>query len=211
MTPPFQPRGNELLFMRLFRLISGNNQRAELARIAKEICLQLPNELFTELEGFYEDDAEEEDSDTKIGALLKETLPSWHEVAQHVGDYYWDMLDRALGNDLADWSAILGGWSGDDNDESLIDSLIESVRFYSDLYPGFKPDWDTDAVQDFLYDWRSRFFDRLIFLAESKGLGARIRVDPNNSLTDCEAVKQQLTLTTFSDCSTHLRTIKTIR
>jgi hypothetical protein len=176
MTPPFQP--------------TGNSQRAELARFAKEICLQLPNELFAELEGFYEDDAEEEeeeDSDTKIGALLKETLPSMHEVAQHVGDYYWDMLDRALGDDLADWSKILGGWSGDDNDESLIDSLIESVRFYSDLYPGFKPDWDTDAVQDFLYDWRSRFFDRLIFLAESKGVGAKIRVDPNNSLTDCEA------------------------
>ena len=169
MDPPFQPRGNELFFMRLFRLLSRNSQRTELAGLAKEICLRLPNELFSELEGFYDDDAEaEEDSDTKIGALLKETLPSWHYVTQHVGDYYSDMLNRALGDDLVDWSKILGGWTGDDDDESLIDSIIESVWFYSDLYPGFKPDWDTDAVQDFLYDWRSRFFDHLIFLAESE-------------------------------------------
>jgi len=167
MATPFQPRGKESLFMRLFRLLSGYSQRAELARLAKEICQQLPSKLFAELEEVDEDD----DSDTKIGALLKETLPSWHEAAQHVGDYYWDMLDRAFGDDLAGWSGILGGWENDD--ESLSDSLIESISFYSELYPGFKPDWGTEAVQDFLDDWRSRFFDRLIILAESKGVTSK--------------------------------------
>jgi hypothetical protein len=168
METPFQPRDNELLLIKLFRLLSGYSQRVELARLAGILCQQLPSKLFTELEELDEDDGDdaEYDVDTKIGALLKETLPSWHEVPGHVGDYYLDMVERAIGDDLAGWSTVLEGLENDD--ESLIEEFIESVSFYSDQYPGFEPSWGAEAVQDFLYDWRSSFFNRLIVLVESK-------------------------------------------
>lgn len=162
MSTPFQFRKNELVLIRMFRILSEQSRRADLVMFAKEICQQLPNNIFSE---FVEIEVEDIDLDTKIGLLLKDTIPSWHVVAQHVGDYCLDMLDRALGDEISELPKILGGWENDD--KYLTESLIESISFYSDLYPGFEPDWDIELVQDFLDDWRIRFFDKLILLAES--------------------------------------------
>lgn len=161
MTIPYKPDREETVFVKLFRLLPQRGKTAALVTLATEVCEQLPAEFFVDLDDYDQSDV---GADLKITGLLKQSIPWGSEVVQYVGDYWRDMLDRALGDASESWPQVLGGWEG--SEEWLTDALMESISFYSMSYPGFEPDWGAELIQGFLDDWRTNFYDQLISLAK---------------------------------------------
>ena len=156
--------GMDAILLELYRLLSPAMKRKLLSEAAELVCEQLPMNSFT----MPDDDLknEEEDStDSKITAVLKQTIPWNCEATQHVGDHFLDALDRALGDDPDSWPQALGGWNGDD--QTLVEELTESIKISSEDYPGFPPNWQSGELQDFLDSWRQAFFIRLISIAKN--------------------------------------------
>ncbi len=163
----------DTILSEFYRLLPSYAKRKALVDMAELICEQIPTRrvVVDDLYVDYEDelnasDGNEDflDSEGKINSILRQSIPWRHDVAQFLGDElnFVDALDYALGDDQ--WFQALGGWERDD--EWLMNELSQGIDRVSETYPGFRPSWETEVVQDFFDDWRRNFYSRLLKLAK---------------------------------------------